>query len=187
MRKLTDVMRPPWHLVRARWSFLGKGVDLGPRARVTGRRPRVRNSGRMAIGPHVRIHGRQFPVSLTTGASGRLAIGHRVMINQGTTIHAEESVTIADDVLLSDLVAIYDTDFHAVDETAKVRVLPVRIDKNAWVGRSAMILPGVHIGEHAVVAAGAVVTKDVPERTVVAGNPARVIREVQASDTFRRP
>lgn len=186
MRTLADVLGPPWHLVRARWTFLGQNVDLGPRARVTGRAPRVRNSGEMSIGPRVRIHGRQFSVSLTTGASGRLVIGHRVMINQGATIHAEESVTIGDDVLISDLVAIYDTDFHAVDEGAGVRVLPVCIDSNSWVGRSAIILPGVHIGEHAVVAAGAVVTKDVPARAVVAGNPARVIREVRASDTFRR-
>ena len=55
---------------------------------------------------------------------------------------------------------------------------PVRICKNAWVGAGATILPGVTVGENAVVAAAAVVTKDVPANTIVAGNPAKIIRTI---------
>jgi maltose O-acetyltransferase len=55
-----------------------------------------------------------------------------------------------------------------------------------WIGRSAIILPGVTIGDNAVVAAGAVVTKDVPDATLVAGNPARVVRTLVVDDGWRR-
>ena len=55
---------------------------------------------------------------------------------------------------------------------------PVRICKNAWVGAGATILPGVTVGENAVVAAAAVVTKDVPANTIVAGNPAKIIKTI---------
>ncbi len=54
----------------------------------------------------------------------------------------------------------------------------VRICKNAWIGANVTIMPGVTVGENAVVAGGAVVTKDVPANTVVGGNPARVIKEL---------
>jgi acetyltransferase-like isoleucine patch superfamily enzyme len=62
----------------------------------------------------------------------------------------------------------------------------VHIGDNVWIGRSAIILPGVTIGDNAVVAAGAVVTKDVEEATLVAGNPARVVRTLVVDDGWRR-
>jgi maltose O-acetyltransferase len=62
----------------------------------------------------------------------------------------------------------------------------VHIGDNVWIGRSAIILPGVTIGDNAVVAAGAVVTKDVPDATLVAGNPARVVRTLVVDDGWRR-
>ena len=72
-----------------------------------------------------------------------------------------------------------DRDFHAVDGETEARA-PVRIDAHAWIGCNAIILKGVHIGEGAVVAAGAVVTRDVPPHAVAAGNPARIIRQLSA-------
>lgn len=55
---------------------------------------------------------------------------------------------------------------------------PVHIGKNVWIGSNSTVLPGITIGENAVVGAGSVVTKDVPPMTVVAGNPARIIKEI---------
>ncbi|WP_300799156.1 DapH/DapD/GlmU-related protein [uncultured Alistipes sp.] len=55
---------------------------------------------------------------------------------------------------------------------------PVRLRRNAWIGAGALILPGVTVGEHAIVGAGSVVTRDVPDGMIVAGNPARVIRPI---------
>jgi len=68
-----------------------------------------------------------------------------------------------------------------------VRTAPVTIGRNVWIGRGAVLLPGVTIGDHAVVAAGAIVTKDVPAAAVVAGNPARVVRDLGViDDDWRR-
>ena len=65
-------------------------------------------------------------------------------------------------------------------ERAVITCKPVRIKRNVWIGANATILPGVTIGENAVVGAGSVVTKDVPDNAVVAGNPARLIRFLDA-------
>jgi acetyltransferase-like isoleucine patch superfamily enzyme len=67
---------------------------------------------------------------------------------------------------------------HDRKEWAHVKIKPIRIGDHAWIGFNSIILKGVTIGEGAVVAAGSVVTKDVPPFAVVAGNPARVIREL---------
>lgn len=61
------------------------------------------------------------------------------------------------------------------------KVFVNRIKRNAWIGASAIILPGVTVGENAIVAAGAVVTKDVPDNMIVGGNPAREIRKIKTS------
>jgi maltose O-acetyltransferase len=63
---------------------------------------------------------------------------------------------------------------------------PVVIEDNAWIGGAAILLPGVRIGRNAVVGAGAVVTRDVPADTVVVGNPARVIRQIEQEGSGTR-
>jgi maltose O-acetyltransferase len=60
--------------------------------------------------------------------------------------------------------------------------LPITVEDYVWIGGNSTILPGVTIGKHAIVAAGSVVTKDVPPNTIVGGNPARLIREIQPTD-----
>jgi len=95
----------------------------------------------------------------------------------------QESLTVGDYSLFGEGVSIHD-DNHVIGrgrEPIASRGLvtrPVAIGRNVWVGAKAVILPGVHIGDNAVVGAGAVVTRDVPPYTVVAGVPARVIKEV---------
>ena len=70
------------------------------------------------------------------------------------------------------------TDNHDLHQRYVLKCRTVVIGDNAWIGAGATIMPGVHIGENAVVAGGAVVTKDVPANTVVGGNPAKVIRQI---------
>ncbi len=70
---------------------------------------------------------------------------------------------------------IMDRDYHAVEGVVE-QTKPVIIEDNVWIGCRAIILKGVHIGKNAVVGAGAIVTKDVPEYAIVGGNPAKVIR-----------
>ncbi len=89
-------------------------------------------------------------------------------------------ITIEDDVLIGPKVSLI-TENHPLnpEERKGLAGKPILIKKNAWIGANATILPGVTIGENAVVAAGAVVSKDVPDNTVVGGIPAKFIKNVQ--------
>ena len=105
----------------------------------------------------------------------------------GVLICCQESVTIGKHVGIGANVIIYDTDFHPVNPYERIVVnndkdikrKPVQIDDYVWIGANAMILKGVHIGRGAVIGAGSVVTNDVPELTIYAGNPARFIKDVE--------
>jgi galactoside O-acetyltransferase len=124
----------------------------------------------------------------------RIEIGERTFIGRGL-LAAAECISVGDDVLVSWDVTIVDHDSHALDfnlrrndvvewgrrdkDWSNVPISPVRIGSRAWIGFGAAILKGVTIGEGAVVAAKSVVTRDVPAWTLVAGNPARVIRELE--------
>jgi acetyltransferase-like isoleucine patch superfamily enzyme len=115
--------------------------------------------------------------------SGRLTIGAGTNVNGlGTKILVAESVTIGAGCTFSWDVQILDNDFHAitVGGVQQPSVAPVVIGDRVWVGTRAIVLKGVTIGDGAVVAAGAVVTKDVPAHAVVAGIPAKVVGSADA-------
>jgi acetyltransferase-like isoleucine patch superfamily enzyme len=110
--------------------------------------------------------------------SGRLSIGANTNVNGlGTKILCAESVTIGAGCTFSWEVQVLDNDFHAitVDGSQQPSRAPVVIGDRVWVGTRAVILKGVTIGDGAVVAAGAVVNKDVPAGAIVAGIPAKVV------------
>jgi len=105
-----------------------------------------------------------------------IEIGAYCTIGDSAFLDGRSGLTIGDSVNLGSHVSIY-TRQHDVDDPWFAEVgAPVRIEDHAWVSSHAIVLPGVTIGEGAVVAAGAVVTKDVPPYTLVGGNPARPIR-----------
>ena len=109
---------------------------------------------------------------------GRLTIGHGTSINGvGTKILCAESVTIGAYCSVSWDVQVLDNDFHTmtVDGAAQPSTAPVVIGDHVWIGTRALILKGVTIGDGAVIAAGAVVTKDVPAGAIAAGVPAKVV------------
>lgn len=173
------------HVARARVALRGRGLQVGRLPRLAGRLV-VRNQGAIVIGDRLFVRGFQLPVSIGTGPDGTLHLGDRVFLNHGATLFAAARVTIGDDVQIGDLAAVYDTDFHQLEEGAEVRVAPVVIGDNVWIGRGAIVLPGVTIGDHAVVAAGAVVSGPVEARTLVAGVPARPVRTLTAADHWVR-
>jgi len=111
----------------------------------------------------------------TLGGPGRIRIGHGVFINAGVVVYSDVAITIEDDVALANEVYVMDTSSHGI-EGREPYAAPVVIGAGTWVGARAIVLPGVTIGKRVVVGAGAVVTKDVPDEVLVAGNPARVIR-----------
>lgn len=117
---------------------------------------------------------------------GNISFGDSVGLNRGCFINAGGGVTIEEWALIGPNVTIY-SQSHDIDGDPDVPLAlqgdvraPVRIARGAWLGANSTILMGVTVGEGAVVAAGAVVTKDVPPRTVVGGVPASVIRTLEA-------
>ncbi len=109
-----------------------------------------------------------------------LRVGRDVFINHGCTIMDLGGVEIGDEVMIGPNVQII-TSGHPLDpETRRSTIVadPIRIERNVWIAAGATIIGGVTVGRDAVVAAGAVVTKDVPPRTLVAGVPAAVVRRI---------
>jgi acetyltransferase-like isoleucine patch superfamily enzyme len=106
-----------------------------------------------------------------------ITIGKRVFINHACSFLDMGGITIEDDVLIGPKVNLI-TENHPLDPIERRALISksIVIKRNAWLGAAATILPGVTVGENAVVAAGAVVSKDVPANTVVGGIPARHIK-----------
>ncbi|HEY1595648.1 MAG TPA: acyltransferase [Thermoleophilaceae bacterium] len=163
-----------------------KGVEFGSLPYLRGMLPIVTNSGRMVVGDDFHSDGLQFRSHLSTGPDGVLEIGDRVFVNRGVAIHASERVAIGDNAFIGDLSAIYDSNFHEVEPGKGVTVAPVQIGRNVWLGRGVIVLPGVTIGDNSVVAAGSVVTRDVPAGQLVGGNPARPLKELVTEDAYER-
>lgn len=113
----------------------------------------------------------------TVGA-GTVRIGRAVLMSPGSRISASDEITIGDGVMMANGTYITDSDWHTIyDRTRRAtQATPVHIGKNVWLGDHATVLKGVTIGDNSVVAARAVVTRDVPANTVVAGNPAKVVK-----------
>ncbi len=117
----------------------------------------------------------------------RISIGNNVTIRSGTHLYSNDlqrgAITIEDDVAIGSGVHVY-TDNHKYDDPGVpiqdqgYHYAPVRICKGAWIGAGAIILCGVTVGQNAVVGAGSVVTKDVPDYSVAVGVPAKVIKKV---------
>ena len=106
-----------------------------------------------------------------------IRIGKNVFINHACTFLDMGGIAIEDDVLIGPKVNLI-TENHPLDPANRKALIckPIVVKRNAWIGASATIMPGVTIGENAVVAAGAVVSKDVPANTVVGGIPAKFIK-----------
>lgn len=121
------------------------------------------------------------PFSADFGRNIRL--GERVFINSGARFQDQGGITIGDDALIGHN-AVLATLNHDLDPSrrADMRPAPIVIGRGVWIGANVTVLPGVTIGDDAVVAAAAVVTRDVPAGAVVVGAPARVVRSVYERD-----
>jgi acetyltransferase-like isoleucine patch superfamily enzyme len=152
---------------------------------------RTKKPHAVVIGKHVSCYA---GCSFAVGQNGQCTIGDFTLLN-GALIMAEEKIAIGSHCLVSWNVGIADSDFHPLEPAQrlidaralapffkdrpprpKLKTAPVIVGDNVWIGMNAVILKGVVIGENSVVAAGSVVTKSVPANSVVAGNPARVVK-----------
>lgn len=159
------------------WPFLemgkrcriDKGVMIKPFLWLEGKL-QLRLLGRNAIGKYTVIQG-----------SGAITFGERTFCGEFCVFGVNESIMIGRDVMIAQAVTIRDTD-HGFYETTKpmagqgIVTSPVVIEDDVWIGHGAAILKGVRVGRGSIVAAGAVVTKDVPPYSIAGGVPARVIK-----------
>lgn len=149
--------------------------------------------GQIILGKGVRLSG-----WLTVLGKGKITIGDYTLIGARSVIQAWKDVTIGSYVMISPDVWIQDNNSHSVfAQDRLVDILgsrdfnsigiditnavakPITIGDHVWIGRRTMILKGVTIGDRAVVAAGSVVSQDVPADTVVAGNPAKIVKKIE--------
>jgi acetyltransferase-like isoleucine patch superfamily enzyme len=120
-----------------------------------------------------------IPPFYTTGGEN-IRVGRNVFVNQNCTMYDLGGIDIGDDVMIGPNVSLI-TSGHPIEPSERrssVIAKPILIERNVWIAAGATIVGGVVVGENSVVAAGSVVTKDVPPNTLVGGNPARVIRSI---------
>lgn len=147
----------------------------------------------ITVGPNTHIRGQLF----TFGHGGRISMGSYCYLGENSKVWSAKQITIGDRVLIAHNTSIFDSDTHPFDRRDRHRHYvdiitkghPTQIDlreeavsiaDDVWIGCNVVVLKGVTIGVGAVVGAGSVVTRDVPQAVLVAGNPATVVRELDA-------
>lgn len=160
---------------------------------------RIRNawgdSSQIVIGANSHVRGEL----MIFAHGGRISVGEWCYVGVGTRIWSGASIEIGNRVLISHSVNIFDNLTHPIrasERHAQARKIftvghpsnirlddkPIKISDDAWIGACAIIMRGVTVGQGGIVAAGAVVTKDVPAYSIVAGNPAVVVRELSPDE-----
>lgn len=164
----------------ARFARFGKGSSITFPPAVLLAPERISLGEDTMIGPDATLSaGMLTPLDGATNVV--ITVGDRCTMGRGLTIIAHDRVEIGDDTFTGHSVYITDQNHGYEDVTTPIgrqmwRNAPVSIGRGCWLGHASTILPGTTLGRHVVVAAGAVVTGDVPDYSVVAGVPARVIR-----------
>lgn len=166
-----------WRILSARF-YLRNCNKVGNLVSVN-KKPIIINDGIIELADEVRVWSSIIRTKLYTGKNGKLIVGRNSRLN-GVHIDSRLLVQIGENVRIAPYTIILDSDFHDLkDHFADGESRPVIIEDNVWLATRSTILKGVRIGKGSVVAAGAVVTKDVPPNCVVAGVPARVIKQIK--------
>lgn len=117
-----------------------------------------------------------------TDCGKNIKVGKNVFINSGCRFQDQGGITIGDGVLIGHNVVLATLN-HDIDPRKRSNMYPapITIGHNVWIGANATVVPGVNIGDGAIIAAGAVVTKDVPPNVIVGGVPAKILKEIETS------
>lgn len=168
----------------------GKNLDICAQSACVAEAP-----GHIHIGDNCRIYGK-----LESQGAGEIRIGNHCCVYHNSILGSVNSIRVGNCVMISNHVHIYDNNNHPTSPAVRremcmagfdgdawrwkhAEASPVVIGDNVWIGECASVMKGVKIGNGAIVAAHAVVTKDVPPYTIVAGNPAKVVKELGDEET----
>lgn len=181
-----------WSQLTARVRFWRAADRLGPdipwthwRLHFPGKMRRLCEERFLSFG-----EGAEFRPGAYAVCCSKISLGRRVVIRPGSMLFADPraggaGIVIEDDVMLGSAVHIY-VHNHRFDDPARPILdqghhgsEPVALRRGCWIGAGSVVLPGVTIGENAVVGAGSVVVKDIPPRVVAVGNPARIVRSLE--------
>jgi acetyltransferase-like isoleucine patch superfamily enzyme len=171
--------RLPWNRARLHYEFARRRAFC--RWPVHGDVLAMLRDGRLEVGEHVLL---EPGVWLTASARGRIRIGAGSFLNLGVMVAAEELVEIGPHCMLANGCFVSDAEHRYDDPDVPVPWQgfttrgPTRLGANVWCGANVVITGGVTVGERCVIGANSVVTRDLPPRTVAAGAPARVLREI---------
>jgi len=160
--------------------------QCGNRLRLIGGMPLVSDLLSMRLGDNVTMHGAATFAASKIHSKSELIVGDHSHLGYQMNIAVGRRVEIGRHVLIASRVALVGYDLHPIDPIKRANNEPpdesgcgdIVIKDYAWIGMSCTILKGVTVGKGAIVATGSVVTKDVPDLCIVAGNPARVVKEL---------
>jgi acetyltransferase-like isoleucine patch superfamily enzyme len=162
----------------AKW-YLRNCTSLGKLATVN-QKPLIINQGIIHLGDEVRIWSNINKTKIFVDKGGTLTVGRNSRIN-GVHISVSQQVQIGNNVRIAPYCIIIDNDYHKIEDhfSDEGTRQPIIIEDDVWITMNCMIMKGVKIGRGAVIAAGAVVTRDVAPYTVVGGVPARLIKKME--------
>jgi acetyltransferase-like isoleucine patch superfamily enzyme len=160
------------------WEWVARAIRLSPALQTSTSIDEIRERLSDITGQPIDSSTVVF-VPFHTNFGRHIRLGKNVFINHGCTFLDLGGITIDDQVQIGPKVNLI-TENHPIDpaDRKSLDLKSIHIQRNVWIGAAVTILPGVTIGENAIVAAGAVVTKDVEANTIVAGIPARVVRKI---------
>jgi acetyltransferase-like isoleucine patch superfamily enzyme len=116
---------------------------------------------------------------------GRIQIGSYCLICPGVRIGSAHEIIVGDNCMIASNAYVTDSDWHDIYNRISIgKTAPVNIGNNVWIGDSAIVCKGVTIGENSIVGAGAVVVDSIPANCVAAGNPARMVKQLDAAESF---
>ena len=173
------------HFLRPQLHFLGEGYFMMRPwyVELFGERISIGKCVNVIASPERRVRMSVWPLR---DGEGEITIGDYCLVCPGVRLGAAVGIHIGDNTMLASNVYVTDSDWHDIYN----RIVPcqnpaaVRVENNAWIGDSAIVCKGVTIGENSIVGAGAVVAGDVPPNTIVAGNPAQVVKHLDPDERF---
>ncbi|WP_291408818.1 acyltransferase [Devosia sp.] len=170
--RTANALRGLWYRhIYLSWVQFGRTITFAGPIRCAGVTGSIRIGDRVFLGPNI---------SLAVAEGGSLVIGRDVSVNQGSILSARLSVTVGDGTRIGDHCSIRDSD-HRIEAGRTLlesgfQAQAVKIGRNVWIGRQVTVLPGVTIGDDAIIGAHSLVNTDIPARALAFGTPARVQR-----------